>query len=163
MKGMRRKEKEITDRKEMVRILTEAKYVTVAMTDVDGPYLATLTHAYDPAKNAIYFHCASDGRKVDVLRRDNRVWGQALIDRGYVTGKCDHLYETTQFKGRVAFLDDPDEKRHALETMIRKNEKDPETVIKDQVTDKSVYRVNIGRIDIEFMSGKRSDRVIVSM
>ncbi len=163
MKGIRRKEKEITDRKEMIRILDQAKYVTVAMTDADGPYLATLTHAYDPKKNAIYFHCALDGRKVDILRRDNRVWGQALIDRGYIEGKCDHLYETTQFKGRVTFLSDPVEKRHALETMIRKNEKHPDAVIKKQVTDVSVSHVNIGRIDIEFMSGKRADKVIISL
>jgi len=163
LKGIRRKEKEITDRKDMVRILKEARYVTVAMTDIDGPYLVSLTHAYDAKRNAIYFHCAYDGRKVEILKRDNRVWGQALIDHGYVAGKCDQLYETAQFKGRVTFLDDPVEKRHALETMIRKNEKHPDAVIRKQVTDESVGHVNIGRIDIEYMSGKRADKVIVSM
>ena len=163
MKGIRRKEKEITSKKDMLRILEEAKYVTIAMTDVDGPYLATLTHAYDKTRNAIYFHCALEGRKVDILKRDNRVWGQALVDKGYVTGKCDHLYETVQFKGKVSFINFAGEKRHALEVMIRKNEKRPKAVIDRQVTDESVSHVNIGRIDIEYMSGKRADRVIVSL
>ena len=163
MKGIRRKEKEIKDRTEILRILNRAKYVTIAMVDVDGPYLATLTHAYDKNRNAVYFHCAKEGRKVDVLKRDSRVWGQALIDLGYITGKCDHLYETAQFRGKVSFVDSPTEKRHALELLIAKNEEHPEPVIRKQVTDDSISHVNIGRIDIEFMSGKRSDKVIVSM
>jgi len=147
----------------MIRIVNEARYVTVAMADADGPYLATLTHAYDEPRNAIYFHCAHEGRKVDALRKDNRVWGQALVDKGYVDGKCDHLYETTQFRGKVVFVQDPAEKRHALEIMIQKNETGPDAVIAEQVTDKSVARVNIGRIDIEYMSGKRADEVVVSL
>jgi len=163
LRGIRRKEKEINDNREILRIIREAKYVTIAMTDVDGPYLVTLTHAYHEGKNAIYFHCAHEGRKVDILKRDNRVWGQALIDKGYVQASCDHLYETAQFKGRVTFVTDPDEKRLALETMIRKNEAKPEPVVKDQIDDESVGHVNIGRIDIESMSGKRSDKVIVSL
>jgi len=163
MKGIRRREKEITDRQEMIRILMTAKYVTVAMSAEDGPYLATLTHAYDQARNALYFHCAREGRKVDVLKKDSRVWGQALLDKGYVEGKCDHLYATAQFKGRVTFIEDAEEKRHALEIMIRKNEPDPERVLTEQVTKSSLVRVNIGRIDIEYMSGKKSEKVIVSM
>ncbi len=163
MRGIRRKEKEIRDKREILKILDEAKYITIAMTDTDGPYLVTLTHAYHEEKNAIYFHCANDGRKVDILRRDNRVWGQALLDKGYIQGSCDHLYATAQFKGRVTFVTDPEEKRLALETMIHKNEPDPEPVIKAQVDDESVSRVNIGRIDIDYLSGKKSDKVVISL
>ena len=64
MRGMRRKEKEVTDRAEMVRVLNTVRYVTVAMCDEDGPYLVTLTHGYDQARNAIYFHCARDRKSV---------------------------------------------------------------------------------------------------
>ena len=162
MRSMRRREKEVTDREEMVRVLETARYVTVAMCGEDGPYLVTLSHCYDHDRDAIYFHCAREGRKVDILKRDGRVWGQALIDLGYADGRCDHLYQTTQFRGRVTFVDDPAEKRHALEIMVRKNEKEPESVYAEQVTDESVSHVNIGRIDIELMTGKRSDRVVVS-
>lgn len=163
MRGIRRKEKEVTDRSEMVRVLEAARYVTIAMCDEDGPYLATLTHGFDAERNAIYFHCAQDGRKVDALKRDGRVWGQALVDLGYADGRCDHLYETTQFRGKATFVQDIGEKRHALETMIRKNERDPGKVTEEQVTDESLMRVNIGRIDIDLMTGKRSDKVVVSL
>jgi nitroimidazol reductase NimA-like FMN-containing flavoprotein (pyridoxamine 5'-phosphate oxidase superfamily) len=133
------------------------------MCDEDGPYLVTLTHGYDEARDAIYFHCAKSGRKIDALKRDDRVWGQALVDLGYADGSCDHLYQTTQFRGRVTFIEDLDEKRHALVTMIRKNESDPEKVILEQITDDTVRNVNIGRIDIDLMTGKRSDKVEVAI
>ncbi len=163
MRDIRRKEKEVTDRAEMVRVLVAARYITMAMCDEDGPYLATLTHGYDERRNAIYFHCAHEGRKVDALKRDNRVWGQAMVDLGYAEGSCDHLYETTQFRGKVTFVQDMDEKRHALMVMIHKNERDPGTVVAEQVTDESVKNVNIGRIDIDLMTGKRSAKVVVSL
>ncbi|HIH00625.1 TPA: hypothetical protein HA259_00830 [Thermoplasmata archaeon] len=163
MKSMRRREKEVTDRSELTRVILEARHVTVAMCDEDGPYLVTLTHGFDEGRNAIYFHCAKAGRKVDALRRDNRVWGQALVDLGYAEGSCDHLYETTQFRGKVTFVDDLEEKRHALVTMIRKNEPAPDKVISEQVTDDTLKNVGIGRIDIDLMTGKRSNRVEIAV
>jgi nitroimidazol reductase NimA-like FMN-containing flavoprotein (pyridoxamine 5'-phosphate oxidase superfamily) len=163
LKSMRRKEKEVTDRDEMVKVLLEARHITIAMSDEDGPYLVTLTHGYDDERNALYFHCAQSGRKIDILKKDGRVWGQALIDLGYAEGSCDHLYQTTQFRGKVSFVEDLGEKRHALETMIRKNEKEPEKVIVQQITDETIQNVGIGRIDIDLMTGKRSDKVEIAV
>ena len=42
-------------------------------------------------------------------------------------------------------------------------EPDPSKIIKEQVTEKSVKSVNIGRIDIDFMSGKKAKEVIISL
>lgn len=162
MRGIRRKEKEITDKKEMLAVLDEAKYIVVAMCRDNEPYLATLSHGYDRERNCIYFHCAKQGKKVDILSEQNIVWGQALVDRGYVQGACDHLYVTTQFRGKVAFVENSDEKRHALEVMIYALEDHPQKVLEAQVNEKSIQDVQIGRIDIEFMSGKKSDKVIIS-
>jgi len=91
------------------------------------------------------------------------VWGQALIDIGYVRGKCDHLFATAQFMGRVTFVDDIDEKRHGLKIMINALEEEPEKMIEAQLTEDSLKRVKVGRIDIEYMSGKKSDKAIVSV
>ncbi len=160
---LRRKEKEIRDLVEMKAILAEAKYVTVAMCSGDEPYLVTLSHGYDEKKNAIYFHCARVGKKIEILAANNRVWGQAIVDRGYVDGCCDHLFATVQFHGRVSFVEDATEKHHALATMIRQLESDPASVMGHQVNDASVAKVHIGRIDLDFLSGKRSEKVVVSL
>ena len=162
MRGIRRKEKEIKSKDEITNILKNTRYVTIAMCEENIPYLVTLTYGYDSKKNAIYFHCAKEGKKIDILRKNNVVWGQALIDKGYVLGKCDHLYETAHFMGNVTFIDDISEKKHALETMIKQQEQSPEEVIKKQISEESLKRVNIGRIDILFISGKKADKVIIS-
>jgi hypothetical protein len=163
MRGIRRKEKEITVRSEMLSIIDKAEYVVVAMCKDNEPYLATLSHGYDAERNCIYFHCAREGKKVDILKAQNRVWGQALVDKGYVQGSCDHLYATAQFMGRVTFVEKTEEKRHALEVMIRALEDHPQKVIEDQISDISIQDVKIGRIDIEYMSGKKSDKAIISI
>lgn len=162
MKEMRRKEKEITSKQELIDILATTKYVTVAMCIEHNPYLVTLTHGYDVKNNSLYFHCAKEGKKIDILKQNNVVWGQALIDHGYVEGKCDHLYATINFKGRVSFIEDIDEKEHALKIMIKQQEKIPEQVMKDQITKESLRNVTIGRIDLTFLSGKKSDEVVIS-
>ena len=163
MRGIRRKEKEIKDKDEMIKILESVQYITIAMCKDNEPYLATLSHGYDRDRHCIYFHCAKEGKKIDILQNNNVVWGQALLDRGYVQGACDHLYATTQFKGTVTFIEDQEEKVHALKTMIRAIDKNPEKVMSDQITVKSVERVGIGRIDIEYISGKKAVKVIISL
>ncbi len=163
MKRIRRKEKEITDGNEILAILEKAEYITIAMCVDNDPYLVTLSHGYDRDRHCIYFHCAKEGKKIDILRKHNKVWGQALLDKGYIDGACDHLYATAQFKGRVTLVEDLSEKRHALEIMINALEKDPQKVMDTQLTDKSIRNVQIGRIDIDDMSGKKSEKAIISV
>lgn len=163
MKGIRRKEKAIESKDEIIAIIQKAQYITIAMSVNDEPYLATLSHGYDAENYCIYFHCAQEGKKVDIMNKNNIVWGQALNDAGYADGSCDHLYATAQFRGRVTFVTDLEEKKRALEIMIHALESDPEKVIEKQVTKKSVKSINIGRIDIEYMTGKKAKEVIISL
>lgn len=160
---MRRKDKLMSRPEDQARVLRTAKYVTVALVDDGRPYLVTLSHGYDPERACLYFHCAPQGRKIDALLKDPHVYGQALVDLGYQHGSCDHLFETVQFEGVVTFVEDPREKVHALEMMIRQLEDDPEPVIAAQTGERSVAKVTIGRIDIAGLSGKRSARVIVQL
>jgi hypothetical protein len=126
------------------------------------PYLTTLSHGYDEERNCIYFHCATEGKKISILQANNHVWGQALVDRGYVQGACDHLYATAQFRGRVIFVEDMAEKELALKLMIESLDDNPEEIIKKQLLLQSIQKVRIGRIDIDYMSGKKADKVIIS-
>jgi nitroimidazol reductase NimA-like FMN-containing flavoprotein (pyridoxamine 5'-phosphate oxidase superfamily) len=160
---VRRKDKLMADQRDLSRVLRAARYVTVAMVDEGRPYLVTLSHGYDEKHGCIYFHCAPRGRKIDALRSDPRVYGQALVDLGYQQGSCDHLFETVQFEGAVTFVTDHAEKVRALEVMIRQLEDDPDPVITAQTGASSVAKVTIGRIDISSMSGKRSAKVIVQV
>ncbi len=163
MHKMRRNDKIIAAEAEVKTILREAKHITIAMSLNDEPYLVTLSHGYDEEHNCIYFHCAHEGKKIDILRTNPRVWGQALIDGGYVQGSCDHLYRSAQFHGRVTFVDDQGEKEQALRIMIRHLDENPEKIIVEQITPHSTGRILIGRIDIDYMSGKKADKIIVQL
>jgi nitroimidazol reductase NimA-like FMN-containing flavoprotein (pyridoxamine 5'-phosphate oxidase superfamily) len=163
MRGIRRKEKAIETEEEMLAIIERAKYVTIAMCQDNEPYLVTLSHGLDRNKRCIYFHCAQEGKKIDLLQANSTVWGQAINDGGYIDGSCDHLYDSTHFKGTVSFIKNIEEKEQALRVMIHQLEEDPEKVIAAQITPKSLKRVNIGRIDIQYLSGKRSKEVIISL
>jgi len=163
MRGIRRKEKAITDEKIMKKILSEVAYVTIALCKDNQPYLVSLSHGYDLDKNCIYFHCASEGKKIDYLKENNVVWGQAIIDKGYIQGSCDHLYATTQFKGKVTFITDFDEKKEALTNMVHKLDNKPDEVIYKQLTQQSITKISVGRIDIEYMSGKEAKDAVISL
>lgn len=160
---MRRKDKEVKDPSELVKPLREAAYITLALCRDNEPYIATLSHGYDEEANRVYFHCAKEGKKLDYLKANPVVWGQALLDGGYQQGSCDHLYHTTQFRGVVSFLEDPEEKRRALETMVRQLDDSPGDIIERQVKQESWSKVHVGRIDIVEMTGKKADRVIISL
>ena len=158
MRGIRRKEKAITDDDEMKGILASAKYITLAMCKANDPYLVTVNHGYDSDKNVIYFHCASEGKKIHYLSANNKIYGQALVDDGYASGECNHHYSTVQFSGEVEFLSDYDEKREALTVMINQLEviQSLREIVKEkQLKEKAIKKVTIGKITIKGMSGKK--------
>jgi nitroimidazol reductase NimA-like FMN-containing flavoprotein (pyridoxamine 5'-phosphate oxidase superfamily) len=155
---VKRKDKEITDIGALKRILRAAKYVTLALSKDNEPYLISLSHGYDEGRNCIYFHCAPYGKKLDYLRSNNLVWGQALLDYGYAEGKCDHFYASVHFRGKVAFIADLAEKRLALECMMRQLDRRPEELLAGLDIER-LKGTTICRIDIDGMSGKKSEQI----
>lgn len=159
---MRRSDKEITDPVDLRKILKSTQYVTLAMSKDDRPYLVSLSHGYDEERDCIYFHCAPEGKKLDYLSSNKAVWGQALLDHGYQRSdnpcECNHLYASVHFSGRVTFLEDAGEKRRALECMFRQIDSDPEPLL-ERLSHDRLSRAAVGRIDIEFMTGKKSKEV----
>ncbi len=64
---LRRQEKAIIKKSELLRIIREQKLVTFAMCKNNEPYLVTVNHGFDRRKNCLYFHCATKGKKMDSL------------------------------------------------------------------------------------------------
>lgn len=153
---MRKADQEINSTEEMRDILANARYVTMAMSLEDEPYLVTVSHGLDAARNVLYFHCAPEGRKMDILRENPLVWGEAIRDDGAEPAKCEQRYATTQFRGRVSFPEDPGEKRHAISVLVSQFGGDVDAFFAKEGSEDRVRRVTIGRVDIEVMTGKRS-------
>jgi nitroimidazol reductase NimA-like FMN-containing flavoprotein (pyridoxamine 5'-phosphate oxidase superfamily) len=157
---LRRKDKEIADERLLKKILKTAKYVTIALSMNGEPYLVSISHGYDENKNCLFFHCAREGKKLQYLRSNNTVWGQALLDYGYSEGECTYLYASVHFSGKVTMLENLEEKREALACMIRQIDKNPETLITD-LRPERLRNTVVGRIDVAYMSGKKSKEVTI--
>jgi nitroimidazol reductase NimA-like FMN-containing flavoprotein (pyridoxamine 5'-phosphate oxidase superfamily) len=154
---VRRKDKEISEVSVLQTILKTTQYVTIAMCKENQPYLVSLSHGYDEKRNCIYFHCATEGRKLEYLK-SSKVWGQALLDYKYSPSECTHLYASVHFSGTAVLIEDLQEKRQAMECMTRQLDHDPEPLLAE-LTDERLSRVTMGRIDIESMTGKKSKEV----
>jgi nitroimidazol reductase NimA-like FMN-containing flavoprotein (pyridoxamine 5'-phosphate oxidase superfamily) len=155
---LRRKDKEINDKEDLKKILKTSTYMTIALSMNNRPYLVSLTHGYDEIRNCLYFHCANEGKKLHYINSNNYVWGQVILDKGYAQGKCTHLYASVHFSGKVSLLDKMEEKRRAMECMIRQIDKNPEKLITNLDINK-LRNTIIGRIDIDYLSGKKSEEV----
>jgi hypothetical protein len=150
---VRRKDREITDCEELRQVLKNTKYITVAICMQDEPYLVSLSHGYDQDKNCLYFHCAPEGKKLEFLKVNSRVWGQALLDFG-VTEDCDYAYTSVHFSGKMSLIEDLAEKKHAMEVLVRQVSLRPEEKL-SKIMPEKLEKQTMGRIDIDYVSGKK--------
>ncbi len=150
---VRRKEREITDLKEMRQILKATKYVTVAFCKDNEPYLVALSHGYDEEKNCLYFHCAPEGKKLVYAAANSKVWGQAVQDFG-VTDECDYAYTCVQFGGTFSLINDQNEKWHAMQVLVRQVALNPESKL-SKIKPEKLKNTTMCKIDINYLSGKK--------
>ena len=65
-------------------MLARADVLYLALHDEPAPYVIPLNFAY--AEGALWFHCAREGTKLDLIRRDPRVGFSAVADARIVPG-----------------------------------------------------------------------------
>lgn len=117
---MRKKEREIKDRKVIDDIIRHCSVCHLAMCNNDQPYIVPLNFGYD-GRN-LYFHCAPEGKKIDIIRKNNRVCFEFDILHEIVKAKqaCDWgaKYESVIGSGSVEIVDDLEAKKNALECIM---------------------------------------------
>ena len=68
---MRRKEREILIKNDMISIIKEAKICRLGLCNNNTPYIVPLTHGYKD--NCLYFHSAKEGMKIDMIKQNPHV------------------------------------------------------------------------------------------
>ena len=151
---MRRVEKEIKDKKDLIEILKGGKFTVISMCKENEPYIVTLSYGYDESKHALYFHCAKEGQKIDFIKANPSVCGTVIEDNGYEEG-CGQAFRSVVFRGKMVTIDDLDDKKNGFEVLLNQLEKDPKT-IKNKFLKKDETYENSGmlRLDISEISGK---------
>ena len=153
---IRRSEREITDSKEFSAILSKCKYAVIALCTNNQPYIVTLSYGYDETENALYFHCAKEGQKIDFIKTNPNACATIIEDDGFDANSCDHSYRSLVIRGAIEFVDKRGEIDHAIQLMILQLEKnEPEKFMeKLKVGNKSYDNLQILRMNIDHITGK---------
>ena len=157
---MQQTDKEITAKKELFGILDNGKYTTIALCNDNEPYIVTMTYGYDKAANALYFHAAKKGLKLDLIKQNPVVCGTVIEDHGYVMTECEQHYRSVVFWGELSVVDDLDEKKHGMHVLLTHQEAEPEPVKKRLLYEDNRYnKFKVLKLSITEITGKDGRKV----
>ncbi len=118
---MRRKNREITEKAEILALLERCDTIRIAFRGGTYPYAVPVSFGMDSAggKTVLYFHCAREGMKADLIKTRPRVCVEADIFHGIE--KTEHgitaRYESVIGFGECSFVDDPGEILHGMDVL----------------------------------------------
>ena len=120
---MRKKNQEITDRAIIEEILKESEICRLAMMDGNRPYLLPFNYGY--RDGYIYIHCAPEGKKLDLLRKNPEVCFEiehtAELIKADKACNWSELYRSVVGYGRVEIIRDLADKVLGLEIIMKSN------------------------------------------
>ncbi len=125
MRGMTRREREVTDITEIKDILDRSKIVHVGMIDGDEPYVVPMNYGYtiEDGVLTLYLHGARRGRKIDAMRANPKVFFEMECDlvpfESDVACKYGLAYASVMGRGTAEILEDMDEKRRGLSIFMK--------------------------------------------
>ncbi|MDH4223534.1 MAG: pyridoxamine 5'-phosphate oxidase family protein [candidate division Zixibacteria bacterium] len=154
---MHNRDKEIKDQSVLKEILKQGKYAVVSMCRGKEPYLVALNYGYDKDKNALYFHCALKGLKLDFIKHNPEVCGTVIEDGGYVKGDCKQVYRSVVFWGKMFNIEGMKEKKRGIGVLLNHLEGGQEKYKKGLQSDDAYKKVGILRLDINEITGKQGD------
>lgn len=152
---MRRKDKEITDKSLIMEILERAAVCRIALCDGSWPYIVPMNFAYEDG--CIYLHSASEGRKIDILRKNRNLCFEVETECEMIQAEkpCDWSvkYQSVIGFGEAHFLEDVEQKIKGLDIIVKKYTGRPYTGYNED----TLERIAVIRVDIEKLTGKRSN------
>lgn len=120
---MRRKDREVTDFREIMKIMEECEIVRLGLADGDYPYIVPVNFAYRVSGEEVtlYIHGAMAGRKYEMLQK-NPVCSFEMdipleMDCIYEKKDVTMRYKCIMGKAKVEFLDG-EEKQAAIDDII---------------------------------------------
>jgi hypothetical protein len=150
---MRRADKEITSRPEIEDILERGRVCHLGLCDNGTPYVVPVNYAY--SDGCLYIHSAKSGRKIEILRGNNRVSFSIYVDESIresaVACNWSMKYSSVMGAGEANILESQDEKTEALRLIMRHYSSG-----EYQFDPAAVDKVLIIKIVIDDLTGKKS-------
>jgi len=155
---MRRKERQVTDKLQIIEILENNDVCRLALKDEEGLYIVPLNYGYEfiDDKLVLYFHGAKEGRKADAFRKGNEEIAFEIDEKVKLEGKADiactytYFYKSIIGIGVASTIDNRDDTLHALKIIMKNITK------KDnfKYNDNSINNVLVMKIEATSFSAK---------
>ena len=155
MKGMTKRELQITDENQIRAILDEAKVLHLGLCVDNEPYVVPMNYGYtmEEGRLTFYLHGALRGKKLDMIRANNRVFVELDCNRVPFEGDkpCQYGlgYSSVMGRGTATVVDDVEEKMKAL-TVLMKTQTGKDFTFNEQL----VSIVSVIRIDVAEFTAK---------
>ena len=151
---MRRKDKEIKYENTITSIIKRAAVCRIGLSENNVPYIVPLNFGYKD--NCLYFHSAKEGKKIDMIRKNNSVCFEIDMDTELVEAEnaCGwgmKYYSIIGF-GKAFLVDDFDEKRKALDIIMEHYSGKSSF----EYSEEAVINTAIIKVEMESMTGKKS-------
>lgn len=155
-KGMTRREFEITDMNEIRAILDKCLIVHIGMIDGDEPYVVPLNYGYtmEDGKLTLYLHGATEGRKINIMRTNPKVFFEMNCEVTPFEGKlaCQYgtAYASIMGRGTAEVLENVEDKKKGLSLFMK-----TQTGKDFEFTDGMISTVSVMKIHVSEFTAKR--------
>jgi nitroimidazol reductase NimA-like FMN-containing flavoprotein (pyridoxamine 5'-phosphate oxidase superfamily) len=153
---MRRVDKEIKDKEIIVSILQEADHCVLALSDNNKPYIVPMNFGYKD--RFLYLHSSPEGRKIEILKENNKVSFGVQIKTQLVKSKspCNWgmKYMSVIGEGYAHFVKDSKDKIEALNIIMAKYSNNESDIF--NYSDTSLNRIVLIKVEIIGLKGKIS-------
>lgn len=121
---MRRKDREIRDKKKQLKIVENAETVRIAFAVNNEAYIVAMSFGFVWEKTLkLYLHCASEGKKIDMLQQNDNVCFQMETDTILVidTLACrwGMNYSSIIGRGQLSIVTDEEERVFGLNRLMK--------------------------------------------
>ena len=155
MQGMTKRERQVTDEKQILEILDKGKVLHLGLAVNDEPYVVPMNYGYthEDGKLVLYLHSAVRGKKLDMIRANPKVFFAIDCDRAPFEGvlPCQYglVYSSVMGKGIATIVEDVEEKMKAM-TVLMKTQTEKDFTFNEKL----VSIVAVIRIDVEEYTAK---------
>ena len=152
---VRRQNRVLNDEKRINELLTISEYcfINFGIAENGYAYGLPMSYTYDEDSNSLYFHCAPQGQKLDMMQTNNKVSVCVVGVTKPIAEEFTTLYESVIVYGRADLHLTDDEKRKALQLLVKKYSAGFED--KGEVyIDRSWSRTQCFRVKIEHVTAK---------
>ena len=153
---MTRRELEITDPGAMTEILKKCGFLHLGLVDGGMPYIVPMNYGFtmENGKLTLYLHCAKEGYKLDVIRKNPVCCFEMECGVQPFSGKvaCQFgmSYSSMMGRGTAVIVEDPSEKIRAMKLLMK-----TQTGQDFEFTERLVSAVSVIRVDVSEYTAKQ--------